>query len=305
MKIVVLEKIKMSKEQIKRLESLGKVKFYDNSTIKKAKERVKDANVVIIDWIEPNEFLEDIKPGSLLALMSTGYGWIDLKKARSLGITITNIPGYATEAVAEHAFGLMLSVLRKIVLANKSVKGGKWIKDPFRGSELKDKTLGIIGLGRIGSRLAEIGQGFGMKIVGYDRNPRHLKDVKMVNLEELLKKSDIISLHCDLNPSSENLIGEKEFNLMKPEAILINTSAGKVVDTNALVEALKTKKISGAGIDVLPEEPNLNNPLLKLDNLVLTPEIGFNTKEALERRVDICINNIKAFIKSKPQNVVN
>ncbi|MDI6806187.1 MAG: NAD(P)-dependent oxidoreductase, partial [Candidatus Aenigmarchaeota archaeon] len=241
----------------------------------------------------------------LIALMSTDYAWVDIKKARDLGITVTNVPGYATESVAEHTFGLIISVLKNITKADKSVRNGEWVKEPFKGSELKGKILGIIGLGRIGSRVAEIPHGFGMEVIANDIKPRSISGVKMVESDELLKRSDIVTLHCNLNPTSEGLIDEDKLNQMKPSAILINTSNGKVVDTEALVKALKEKRIAGAGIDVLPKRPGKNDPLLQLDNVVITPEIAFNTSEALMRRVDICIDNIEAFIKGKPQNVVN
>ncbi len=307
MKIVVMEKIEMSNEQINRLKRLGDVtSYHDSPNTEQAIERAKDAGIIIVDWAEVNPLLGHIPKTKLIALMSTGYAWVDTKKARSLDIAVTNIPGYATEAVAEHAFGLMVSVFKHIVKADKGVKKGEWEKSRFKGSELKGKTLGIIGLGRIGSRVAEIAKGFGMEVIANNTNPKSIPGVEMVELSELLKRSDVVTLHCDLNPTSEGLIGEDQFNLMKSSATLINTSIGKLVDTEALVKALKEKKIAGAGIDrIEPEKLDNSHPLLQFDNVVITPHIAFNTSEALSRRVDICIDNIEAFIKGKPQNVVN
>jgi len=307
MKIVVMEKIEMNDEQINRLKTLGDViSYHDSPNTEQVIERAKDAGIIIVDWTEVNPLLGHIPKTKLIALMSTGYAWVDTKKARNLGIAITNVPGYATEAVAEHAFGLMISVLKNIVKADKSVRKGKWEKEPFKGSELKGKTLGIVGLGRIGSRVAEIAMGFGMKVIANNAKPKSMNGVEMVTLNELLKRSDVVTLHCDLNPTSEQLIGEDQFNLMKPSAILINTSNGKLVDTEALVKALKENKIAGAGIDrIEPEKLDNSHQLLQFDNVVITPHIAFNTNEALSRRVDICIDNIEAFIKGKPQNIVN
>lgn len=306
MKIAVIEKIEMNDEQINRLRKFGDTTFYnDLPKIEQAIKRAEDADIVIVDWTEVNSMLGHLPKTKLIALMSTGYDWVDVKKAKSLGINVTNIPGYATEAVAEHTFGLMISVLKNITRADKSVRNGEWIKEPFKGSELKGKTLGIIGLGKIGSRVAEIAHGFGMKVIANDNTPKNVIGVQMVEIDDLLKRSDIVTLHCDLNPSSESLINERRLNLMKPSAVLINASNGRVVDTEALVKALNEKRIAGAGIDVLPKKPDKDDTLLQFDNIVITPEIAFNTSEALTRRVDICIDNIEAFIKGRPQNIVN
>lgn len=306
MKIVILEKIEMTKVQKERLNSLGEVKYYENSTLEECKERIKDADVVIIDWIEPNPFLEYMKPNSLLALMSTGYNWIDIKKARSLGISVVNIPGYAREAVVEHLFGLALSIFKGIAFGDRVIREGSWKKGQIQGLELKNKTLGIIGLGRNGQRMAEIGQkGFGMNIIAYDSSPKNLLGIKEVALRKLLKESDLIAITCNLNPASENLIGEEEFKLMKPTAVIVSATWG-VIDLSALFNALKNKKIFGAGLDLeLAERPKLPNEFPKLNNLILTPHTAYRTKESQIRRVDICFNNIESFLSDEPQNIVN
>jgi lactate dehydrogenase-like 2-hydroxyacid dehydrogenase len=262
----------------------------------------------VVDWLDPNGFLENMKPNSLLALMSTGYSWVDVKKARSLGISVANIPGYAAEAVAEHLFGLILCVLRKIINSDYAVRKGKWEEGKFRVWELNGKTLGIIGLGRIGRRMAEIGQGFGMKVITYNRTPKNLPGVKEVGLQELLKESDVISINCDINPTSRKLIGQKEFDLMKPTAIIVSAT-WDVIELPALIDALKKKKIWGVGLDVaveaVTEKFKLPEELLKLDNVVLTAHTAYNTQESQIRRVDICIDNIESFLKGKPKNIVN
>lgn len=306
MNVVVLEKIEMTDEQKKILNKLGKVEIYNNSTLKQSIKRVKDAEIVIIDWIDPNGFLKYMKKGSLLALMSTGYNWIDIKKARSLSVSIANIPGYAGEAVAEHLFGLILAVLRKITIGDKVIKGGGWQKKQVQGFELKNKILGIIGLGKIGLRMAEIGRCFGMEIISYDPALKNLAHIKQVNLSKLLKESDVISINCDLNETSRNLIGKKELNLLKPTAIIVSAT-WDIIILQDLIKVLKNKKIFGAGLDVAIEGKKANLPknILKLDNIVLTPHIAYFTEESQIRRVDILLKNIKSFIRKNPKNIIN
>lgn len=307
MEIRVLEKIEMTKNQRQRLNELGKVQVYDSSTLEQCIERVKGADVVVIDWIDPNGFLEYMKPKSLLALMSTGYSWIDTKKARSLEISVANIPAYATEAVAEHLWGLILTVLRKIVTGDRVVREGGWEQGQIRGLELKEKTLGVIGLGRIGKRMTEIGEkAFNMRAITYNRSPKNLPNIREVSLSELLKESDVISINCGLNPTSRDLIGQKEFDLVKATTVIVSATWG-VINLPALIVALKNKKILGAGLDIAAEggKPELPKELLQLDNVVLTPHVGYNTKESKIRQVNICIDNIERFIKGEPQNIVN
>jgi len=306
MKIVLIEKTDFTKEQKARLEALGDVVFYDDvPNTEQAIRRTKDVDIVVVDWFDPTPILDNLKGAKLMAVMATGYDWINLKKARTLGISVANIPSYATEAVAEHAFGLMLNVVRKDNLAERSVHSGKWTNEPFRGIELKGKTLGVVGLGCIGSRTAEIGRGFGMNVIANDIKPKSMPGVEMMELDTLLRKSDIVTLHCDLNQTSRGLIETRELALMKPTAFLINTSRAGVVDNEALIKALEAGKIAGVGIDVIPKEMEKDNPFAKFDNVVITPHISFNTKESQIRRIDILIDNIEAFIKGKPQNIVN
>lgn len=306
MKTVVLEKINFTLQQKSRLQNLGEVEFYDHSTLPECRKRVKNTDVVVIDWIEPNDFLEDMKPGSLLALMSTGYGWVDVVEARKLNISVANIPGYATEAVAEHLVGLILAVARKFLLGGGAVRTNNWQQGDLQGIELKDRTLGVIGLGRIGSRIAEICKGFGMKVITYNRKTRNRKDIKDVDLDTLLKTSDIISINCDLNETTKGMLNKEKLDLIKKEAILVGAT-WDIIDIKALTKKLKNKEIYGAGFDVAIEggKPDLPKEFLELENVVLTPHIAFNTQESKIRQVDICIDNIEAFLGNKPQNIVN
>lgn len=306
MEIVILEKIELAEEQKQRLEILGSVQYFESSTLEQCIERVKGADVVMVDWIDPTPFLDYMKHGSLLALMSTGYSWIDIKKARSLGISVANIPGYAREAVAEHIFGLAIAILKGIAFGDRMIRTGEWKEGQIQGLELANKTLGIIGLGRNGIRVAEIGQkGFNMNVIGYDSIKKDISDIKWVNLPELLRESDVVAITCNLNPTSKNLIEEKEFNLLKPTAIIVSAT-WEVISIPALINAFKNKKILGAGLDIeLGEKPEIIKDLLEFDNVALTPHIAYKTKESQIRQVDICLENIESFIAGRPQNIVN
>lgn len=305
MNIVVVEKIEMTNNQIKRLKKLGNVTFYDDlPEPEEALKRLKRADIAIIDWADINPVLDKLQKLKFIELMSTAYNFIDIKKTKKMGIKIANIPEYATEAVAEHIFGLILSVIKKIPKTDKDTKNGIWNKTPFRGWELKNKILGIVGLGHIGIRISEIAQGFGMKVIAYDIKSKNIKKVEMVEIDKLFRKSDIITINCYFSKKSKNLITKKQFNLMKPTAIFIDASAPGITNMNDLAEILEKNKIYGAGIDVLPENTK-NHPLFKFDNVVLTPHVAFNTKEAVEKRVDTAIDNIEAFIDGRPKNIVN
>jgi len=305
-KIVVLEKVEMTDEQRKKLETLGNVEWYDSSTTEECIKRVRDADVVVIDWINPNPFLSAMKNPSLLALMSTGYSWIGIKQAKELGISISNIPGYAIEAVAEHIIGLALNVARKTMIGDRNIRMGKKEKGYLRGMELKSRTIGIIGLGNIGRRVAEIALCLGMDVITYNRHPKNVSGIKDASLEELLNNSDIVCITCPLNDDSENMLNVERLKLVKKNAILVGTTWG-VVDIQGLIYELKNKMIYGAGFDVAIEggEIELPDDLIKLDNIVLTPHIGYNTIEAKVRQVNICISNIENYLKGTSINIVN
>jgi len=307
MKIAVLEKIEMTKKQIDRLEQIGDVDWYESSSEEECKERIKGADVVAVDWIDPSPFILFMKSPSLLTLMSTGYDWIKHRaEARKQSVLISNIPGYATEAVAEHLMGLMFSVARQIMIGDRNIRGGKKEKGYLRGIELRNRRLGIIGLGRIGNRVAEIAKCFGMEVVTYNRNPKACEGIKDLSLDDLLCSSDVVCVSCPLNDDSRGLLNKNKLNLMKNDAILIGTTWNVVV-LNDLIPLLKSGRIRGAGFDVAIEGGKIDLPedLLKIDNVVLTPHIGYNTVEAKIRQVDIFISNIEAFKTGKPINIVN
>jgi D-3-phosphoglycerate dehydrogenase len=202
----------------------------------------------------------------------------------------------------------MLAAIRKVTLADRHVRNGSFDWRPFGGTELAGKTLGIVGTGAIGFRVAEIGRAFKMRLLGYDKYPNQKKaedvELKYVDLETLLRESDVITNHVTLTSETEKLIGKKEIATVKQGAVIVNTSQGKVIDEEALVDALESGKISCAGLDVLEEEPpHKNNPLFRLENTVLSPHIGFNTVEAETRCSDICVENVVNFVEGRRCNV--
>lgn len=307
MKIVVLEKIEMAKEQIYRLEQLGEVEWFDSSNEEECKKRIKGTDVVVVDWIDPSPFILSMKSPSLLALMSTAYGWIEHRsEARKKGILISNIPGYATEAVAEHLIGLALCVARQTMVGDRYIRAGKKEKGYLWGIELRGKRMGIIGLGKIGRHLAKISQCLGMEVVTYNRHPKSREGIRDLPLNDLLSSSNIVSVCCPLNDDSKGMLDKDRLGLMKSNAILISTTWDVVVLTD-LIFLLKSGHLRGAGIDIANNSNKINLPeeLLKIENVVLTPHIGYNTVETKIRLVDMCISNIEAFNSGKPMNIVN
>jgi D-3-phosphoglycerate dehydrogenase len=306
MDIVVLEKVGLNDEQKRKLNSLGNVAYYDFSNEDECRQRVKNADVAVIDWLNPNSFLSSMKNPSLLALMSTGYSWIDIEKAKELGISVSNIPAYATEAVAEHIIGLMFAVARKTIVGDAEIKKGNKNKGYLQGIEISGRKAGIIGLGNIGSRVAKILSCLGAEVFAYDVNPKIVSGIKNLPLVELLKKCDLVFITCPLDERSKNLLDENHLRLMKKDAILLGTTWG-VVDIFALTDILKNNLIYGAGFDVSIEGNDIILPkkFTELSNVVLTPHIGYNTKEAKIRQADICISNIERYLKGQPQNLVN
>lgn len=307
MNIKVLEKIDMTEEQVKRIEELGKVSWFANSSDEECKERIQDADVAVVDWIDPSSFILSMKSPSLLALMSTGFAWIQHRaEAKSKSILISNIPGYAAEAVAEHIIGLTLCVARQTMIGDRSIRAGKKEKGHIVGIELKNRKLGIIGLGRIGSRVAKVAQCIGMDVVTYNRHPKKIKGIVDLPLDELLSSCDVVCICCPLNDDSKGMLNKDRLSLMKKDAILVGTTWDVVV-LDDLISALRNGYLFGAGFDVAIEGGEIALPaaFTELQSIVLTPHIGYNTAEAKVRQVDICIDNIEAFKNGKSLNVIN
>lgn len=249
----------------------------------------------------------------LIAVAATGYNNIDLAVARSMGVSVCNIQAYGNESVAEHAFMLMITLMRNLPAYQRDVAAGVWQQSPFFchfGAPIHDlngKTLAIFGRGNIGQKLAQYAQAFNMNILFAEH--KHATSIRTgyVPFEQALSQADVLSLHCPLTDKTRHMIGETELQMMKPQAVLINCGRGGLVDEFALIAALKYGTLGGAGFDVLSEEPPTNsNPLLKtrLPNLIVTPHIAWSSLEAQNKLFDILNNNICAFIAGKAQNVV-
>lgn len=249
----------------------------------------------------------------VVAKHGAGVDNVDLDACTRKGVVVTYVPGANAESVADFTLCLMLALARKLVSAHASTKAGKWESKRFMGIELCGKTLGIVGIGAVGERVAKRANGFSMKVLCYTRHPeKHSEEaerynVKFTDLESLLKKSDFVSLHCALTPETKGMIGEKELKLMKKSAFLINTSRGPVVQEEAIHRALKEREIAGAGFDVYTQEPPVaDNPLFELNNVIVTPHVASYTKDALVR-VDLvqAEDVVKVLQGKKPQYIAN
>lgn len=257
--------------------------------------------------------LEASRALRVVANVAVGYDNIDVQAASELGIMVTNTPEVLTEATADLTFGLILAVARRIVEGDKLVREGGfhgWELDLLLGAEVHHKILGIVGLGRIGEAVARRAQGFGMEILYFDpvRRPEleRALGAEFVGLEELLRRSDFVSLHLPLRPQTRHLLGKKELELMKPTAFLINAARGPIVDEAALVEALKAGRLAGAGLDVFEREPEVHPELLKLANVVLTPHLGSAGRETRVKMAIIAVENVLAALAGRrPPNLVN
>lgn len=315
MKIAVLNEVFLSPDQLNRLKSLGEVEvFTDTDSEEKALSRIVDAEVIIADpFVTPlnTRVLESANKLKLIVISVVGYSKVDMETANKKGIKVANIPGFSTQAVAELTFGLILSVARSITLADRRMRENPFEVDAgnpnhsvFNGLELRGKTLGVIGLGRIGRRVAEIGHALGMNVVGYNRTSVQVPNVETLSLDELLKRSDVISLHVAFFPELENMISRPQLALMKQGVMLINTCRGKLIDEVALSEALSSGKLRGAGLDELATWEK-SNPLLKLDNIVMTPHEGYLTDGSTKSMSEMVVANVEAYLSGTPINIVN
>lgn len=311
MKLIVVDHVHLEDHHIQQLRGMGELQVFSDppKSDEELRERIRGAEIMIVGWSNITKETIDSAPSlKMISIWATTCHYVDLEAAKDRGIVVTHVPGYGTEAVAEHAFALLLAATRSLLLADRHVRKGMFDWRPLRGTELAGKTIGIVGTGAIGCRVGEIAKGFGMRILGYDIQPNPKKaqeiGIRYVDLQTLLMQSDIISLHVVLTPKTEGLIGKKEFEIMKNGTVLINTSQGKVVDEKALIDALRSGKVSRAGLDVFEEEPSpLGNPLFQLENTVLSPHVGFHTVEAVKRCTDICIDNVVKFLEGRPQNI--
>lgn len=277
-------------------------------------ERIAGADVIITNKVVINaQHIADNPQLKLIAIAATGYDNVDIQAAKAAGVTVCNIRAYGNESVAEHAFMLMIALMRNLPAYQRDVAAGVWEQARFFchfGAPMRDlngKTLAIFGRGNIGKMLAGYAEAFKMNVVfGEHKHAQTVREA-YVPFEEAIRSADVVSLHCPLNPQTRNMIGEAELQNMKPGAILINCGRGGLVDEHALIAALKYGTLGGAGFDVLTEEPPRNgNPLLKtrLPNLIVTPHMAWGSIEARNRLFDILRENVERFAEDRPQNVV-
>lgn len=301
--IVFLDKFALSNSHVEQMLKLGKVKLPEAAwpTDADVIRLVKPATILISKWIYVGEKIFCAAANLEYVVMAmTGYhDWVDIKAAQKYKVKVSNVPAFSSQAVAEHAILLMLSVSRKILPVYTSLIKGGFDPKAYRGIELKDKTIGIVGAGNIGGRIGEIANGFGMKVLFIDSKTSRKK------FEEILSQSDYLSVNTPLTPKTEKLIGAKELSLLPKGAIVVNTSRGKVIDEQELIKHLKNGHLAGAGLDVFEKEPpEKDNPLFKLDNVVATPHIAWNTIESQYRLAQGVVQNIEAFVRGKPINTV-
>lgn len=318
MKIAVLERNSVGTDiDVTCYEELGEVTYFRNTVAENTAEHVNDADIVIANKAPLNEnTLKDCPNVKLICEFATGFDNVDLTYCKSRGIKVANVKDYSTPAVAQHTFALLFYLLEHMPAYDKYVKDGAYgAQDRFSNfdmpfTELEGKTWGIVGMGNIGKKVAKIATAFGCHVIFYSvTGNSSVTEYEKVSKDELLERSDFLSLHCPLSDITKNLIDADALKKMKKTAILINVARGPVVDNDALYDALHNGEIAAAGLDVLREEPILDtNPLSKIkdsDKLIITPHLAWASTEARERLVAEVYENIKAYVNGEERNIVN
>jgi glycerate dehydrogenase len=318
MRIVVLDGSTLNPGDLSwhQLEELGSLEVYGRTDPAEIVQRSATAEVILTNKTPLTaETVKQLPALRYIGVTATGYNIVDIAAAKQLGITVTNIPTYGTDTVAQFAFALLLELCHQVGHHSDAVRAGEWTKSGdwcFWNSpqvELAGKTMGVVGFGRIGRRVGEIALAFGMKVIGYDaapRNPLDHHDFRWADLEALLAESDVVSLHCPLVPETEGLINSNRLGLMKKTAFLLNNSRGPLVVEQDLADALNNGRLGGAAIDVLPEEPPRHGSVLfSARNCIVTPHISWAAKECRARLMALAIDNVRGFVSGNPINVVN
>jgi glycerate dehydrogenase len=320
MKIVILDGYTLNPGDLswEKLKKFGELTIYDRTEYDNDKiiNAIGDAGIIFTNKTPlPKEVLDKVPSLKYIGVLATGYNVVDVDTAKDLGIVVTNVPGYGTTAVAQMTMALLLEMCHHVGEHNRAVKEGEWSKSMdfcfwnYPLIELDGKTMGIIGFGRIGQATAKLAQAFGMNILtsGSSKKPElESSTCKQVDLEELLAKSDVISLHCPLTPETEGIVNASNISKMKHGAMIINTSRGQLIVEQDLKEALDNGKLAGAALDVVSKEPiDKDNPLLDANNCIITPHIAWASKESRDRLLNTALENLEAFLKGSPINVVN
>jgi glycerate dehydrogenase len=318
MKIVVLDGHALNSGDLswEALSAIGELQVFDRSADDQIVARAHEAEIVLINKTRLSaQILRQLKGTRYIGVLATGYDVVDVQAARELKISVTNIPTYATASVAEFTFALLLELCHHVALHGEATRAGEWSrskdfsfwKTPL--VELAGKTIGIIGLGQIGRRVAEIALAFEMRVIAANAARSPVPDwprLRWCEVDELLPQADVVSLHCPLLPQTRGIINAKSLAMMKPGAFLINTSRGPLVVEQDLADALNNGRLAGAGVDVLSSEPpSPDNPLLRAKNCIVTPHIAWASKEARTRLLNTAIANLRAFLEGHPINVVN
>jgi glycerate dehydrogenase len=318
MKLVVLDGHTLNPGDLSwdGLKHFGNLEVHERTLAADILDRCKGAEIVFTNKTPLREdvlaLLPDLK---YIGVLATGYNVVDVDFARSKGIKVANVPGYGTASVVQLTFSLLFELCLHVQKHSDSVFNGDWAASAdfcywnYPLIELEGKTLGIIGFGSIGQKVADVASALGMNVIAYSRtqtDQSHRKNFKWASLDELLGISDVVSIHCPLFPETQNLINKNTLKLMKKSAFFLNTSRGPIVNEQDLADALNTGLIAGAGLDVLSvEPPSSNNPLLSAKNCLITPHIAWATKEARARLMATVEQNLAAYLKGNPVNIIN
>ena len=318
MKIVVLDGFTLNPGDLswEGLEKLGDLTVYDRISLDEIVNRAYDCEIIFTNKTPLNrETLKKLPKLKYIGVLATGYNVVDVKAAKEMGVIVTNIPTYGTSAVSQFVFALLLEICHHVGEHNKAVKEGAWTDSKdfcfwnYPLIELSGKTMGIIGMGRIGIATSKIALAFGMSILAY--NPSKNKSLesdtfKYVELDQLYKESDVVNLHCPLLEKTNGIINKESIKKMKDGVIIINTSRGPLIVEKDLADALNNGKVAGAAVDVMSIEPvQMDNPLMSAKNCLITPHIAWAPKESRERLMNIAVDNLAQFIKKTPTNVIN
>jgi glycerate dehydrogenase len=295
------------------LKALGPCTIHDRTSPTETVARAAPAEIVLTNKTElSRDVIQQLPRLRYIGVLATGYNIVDAAAARERSIPVCNVPNYATQSVAQMVFAHLLNLTLRVADHGHGVAEGRWTRNSdfcywdFPLVELAGLTLGVVGFGRIGRATAEIALAMGMKVLAYDTAAGDCPNIPFVDLDEIFRQSDAVSLHCPLTPETHKLVNQQRLAMMKRSAYLINTSRGPLIDEVALAEALRTGQIAGAGLDVLSTEPPpADHPLLGVPNCCITPHIAWATLAARARLLDTAVQNIRAFLAGSPQNVVN
>ena len=318
MKIVVLDGYTLNPGDLSwdALKQLGELVVYDRTYADKVVERAAGAEIIFTNKTPVSEdTLNQLPSLKFIGVLATGFNIVNTEVAKTRAVIVSNVPGYGTSSVVQMTFALLLELCHHVQRHSDTVMDGKWSSSAdwcywdFPLVELSGKTIGIIGFGRIGQQVGDVATAFGMNIIGNSRtqtDQSRRKNFKWASIPELLKQSDVVSIHCPLFPETKGLINKESLKWMKKSSFLLNTSRGPIIVDEDLADALNNDLIAGAGIDVLSvEPPSKDNPLFKAKNCIITPHIAWATKEARARLMNITVKNLAAFLNGNPVNVVN